>query len=128
MSGGNFPRRIDAERDDAPPDGAPLGGTKAEATQRLQVGLAGLGSMVLLIGLASVLGQQADITEDASVPDAAPTTEPTETAQQRDPLADAGIVPEIPVEPAAEELEEPADLDLDVVEDTPADADAATDE
>ena len=32
-----------------PPEAAPLGGTKAEATQRLQVGLFGLGSMVLLV-------------------------------------------------------------------------------
>lgn len=86
--------------DEAPPAGAPLGGTKEEATQRLQVGLAGLGSMVLLVGLASVLGNQADLAEEAAVPDAAPTTEPTEASPQRDPLADAGIVPDIPADPS----------------------------
>lgn len=66
--------------------------------QRLQVGLFGLGSMVLLIGLASVIGSQADLTEERAVPEAAPTTEPTAAAPQRDPLADAGIVPDIPAD------------------------------
>lgn len=78
--------------------GQPLaGGTKAESNQRLQIGLFGLGSMVLLIGLATIIGNQADLTQESSVPQAAPTTEPTEAATQRDPLADAGIVP-LPVE------------------------------
>jgi hypothetical protein len=84
---------------EAPPEGAPLGGTRAEAMQRLQVGLFGLGSMILLIGLASIIGSQADLARETSVPDAAPTTEPTVAAPQRDPLADAGIVPDIPAEP-----------------------------
>ena len=107
MAGGKFTRRVNAVKasrqgsseGETPPEGAPLGGTRAEAQQRLQVGLAGLGSMVLLIGLASALGNQADINEELAVPDAAPTTEPTEAPPQRDPLADAGIVPEIPPEP-----------------------------
>ncbi|WP_206742020.1 hypothetical protein [Erythrobacter longus] len=90
---------MDAAKDDAPLDGAPLGGTKAEATQRLQIGLFGLVSMVLLIGLATIIGNQADRTQESAVPDAAPTTEPAETSQQRDPLASAGIVPDIPAEP-----------------------------
>jgi len=85
-------------------------GNKAEATQRLQVGLFGLGSMVLLVGLASILGSQADLAEEAAVPDAAPTTEPTEAAPQRDPLADAGIVPDIPAEPEPEPDPEVADV------------------
>ena len=99
MTGGKFTRRISGDPDEAPPEGAPLGGTKAEAAQRLQVGIVGLGSMVLLIGLASILGSQADRAEEAAVPDAAPTTEPTVAAPQRDPLADAGIVPDIAAEP-----------------------------
>lgn len=105
MTGGKFTGRLTkhagTQEGEAPPEGAPLGGTNAEASKRLQVGLAGLGSMVLLIGLASVLGNQADLTEEGSVPEAAPTTEPTDTVPQRDPLADAGIVPEIPAEPSA---------------------------
>lgn len=107
MTGGKFQRHINAAQSgtaegDAPPEGAPLGGTKAEATQRLQIGLFGLGSMVLLIGLATVIGNQADLTQESAVPEAAPTTEPTDVAPQRDPLADAGIVPDIPAEPVPE--------------------------
>ena len=37
------------------------------------------------------------------MPDAAPTTEPTAPPPQRDPLADAGVVPDIPVDPATVE-------------------------
>lgn len=104
MTTGKFQAHIDAAKDGAPLDGAaldgaPLGGTKAEATQRLQIGLFGLVSMVLLIGLATIIGNQADRTQQSAVPDAAPTTEPVETSQQRDPLASAGIVPDIPAEP-----------------------------
>lgn len=125
MTGGNITRRLadrsGTEDGEAAPESAPLGGTKAEATQRLQVGLAGLGSMVLLIGLASVLGNQADLTEELAVPEAAPTTEPSDAAPQRDPLADAGIVPEIPSEPAIEPEEGRVDdLPDPVVEDAQA--------
>lgn len=107
MAVGKFTRRglqaqetlADADEGDAPLGSAPLGGNRAEAAQRLQIGLFGIGAMVLLIGLANILGNQADLTEEGAVPDAAPTTEPTAAPAQRDPLADAGIVPEIPAEP-----------------------------
>ncbi|GMN03210.1 hypothetical protein [Erythrobacter sp. MTPC3] len=82
------------------PENAPLGGTRAEALQRLQVGLFGIFAMMLLVGLASIIGSQAELTEAEAVPDAAPTTEPTEAAPQRDPLVDAGVVPDIPTEPS----------------------------
>lgn len=95
---------------DAPPRGAPLGGTDVEAAHRLQIGLAGLGSMVLLIALASVLGNQADLAEENSVPEAAPTTEPEETAPKRDPLADAGIVPDVSAEPSPSPTATPQDV------------------
>ena len=134
MTGGKFTRRvIEARRsasrvDDeasgggAALDAAPLGGTKAEAAQRLQIGLFGLGAMVLLVGLAGVLGNQANLTEESAVPEAAPTTEPSAATPQRDPLADAGIVPEIPAEepvPAPEEGQ---------VEDLPLSAGAAAED
>ncbi len=93
-----------------PPRGAPLGGTDAEAAQRLQIGLAGIGSMVLLVGLASVLGNQADLAEERAVPEAAPTTEPTAANPQRDPLADAGIVPDLPADPAPGPTAAPQDV------------------
>ena len=129
MASGKFTRRVremqETSEGEAPPEGALLGGTRAEAQQRLQVGLAGLGSMVLLIGLASALGNQADINEELAVPDAAPTTEPTEAPPQRDPLADAGIVPEIPPEPSPTPGEgQVEDLPSAVVEDAQAPADA----
>ena len=101
-----------ASGEDKAPRDAPLGGTRAEALQRLQVGVTGLAAMVLVIGVASIIGGQADIAEEAAVPDAAPTTEPTAAPPQRDPLADAGVVPDIPSEPLLEpdEIEETESL------------------
>jgi len=77
---------------------APLGGTREQAAQRLQIGLSGLLVMVLVIGLATVFTQRAQDVEEVSVPNAAATTEPVEEVTQEDPLADAGVVPDIPVE------------------------------
>ncbi len=96
-------RSSEAER-----DGVPLGGTRDEAMQRLQVGLSGLAAMVLLVGLASVIQGRAQSIDDSAVPEAAPTTEPVETPQQTDPLADAGVVPDIPAEPEPTPTQEPA--------------------
>lgn len=94
------------------------GGSKAESTQRLQIGLFGLGSMVLLIGLATIIGNQADLTQESSVPQAAPTTEPTEAPTQSNPLADAGVVPNLPVETStAEEGQVVEDLPDSAIED-----------
>lgn len=76
------------------------GQARAEAVQRLQVGLFGIGAMVLLVGLASIIGGQADLAEELAVPEAAPTTEPTATPAQANPLADAGVVPDIAAEPS----------------------------
>ncbi len=78
---------------------APLAGTRAERIQRLQFGLAGIGAMVLIVGMADVVSTRAQLTQAEAVPEAAPTVEPTETAAPRDPLADAGVVPELPAEP-----------------------------
>ncbi|MEP5937176.1 MAG: hypothetical protein ABJ239_02510 [Erythrobacter sp.] len=95
--------------DDAEPASVPLGGTRSEAMQRLQVGVAGIGAMILLVGLANVLQNRAELSEAMSVPDAAPTTEPSAPPPQRDPLADAGLVPDMPAEAVPEE-QEPAIL------------------
>lgn len=78
---------------------APLSGTRAERIQRLQIGLFGIGSMVLLVALADVVISRAEQTKAAAVPEAAPTVQPTETPAPRDPLVDAGVVPELPAEP-----------------------------
>jgi hypothetical protein len=77
----------------------PAGEARAEAIQRLQVGLFGIGAMVLLVGLASIIGSQADQADEAAVPEAAPTTEPVAPSEGANPLADAGVVPDIAAEP-----------------------------
>ncbi len=80
---------------------APLDGTRAERVQRVQIGVFGLVAMLLLVGLADIVITRAQETQAASVPEAAPTTAPIETPAPRDPLADAGVVPELPPEPEA---------------------------
>lgn len=78
----------------APP---PLAGTRKQRVQRLQIGLIGLGAVLLLVGLANIIisnvtDNQAIVAEDlppvtsGDVPPPAP----------RDPLADAGVVPDLP--------------------------------
>lgn len=105
--------RADGE-DGSAPDAMPLGGSRAEAVQRLQIGLFGIGAMILLVGLAGIIGGQADLVEQAAVPDAAPTTEPGTAPPQRDPLADAGVVPDIPAEPTPSAAPDPAQRSGDV--------------
>jgi hypothetical protein len=79
---------------------APLGGTRAQAMQRLQIGLFGLASTVLMIGLAQIIMNQAREAEALVVPEAAPTVAPTQAAPTpaSDPLADAGVGPDTPGE------------------------------
>ena len=75
------------------------GRTRAEGVQRLQAGLVGIGAMVLLVGLASIIGGQAERNDELAVPEAAPTTEPSTAPAEANPLADAGVVPDIAAEP-----------------------------
>ena len=88
------------ETEGLPEDTSSAAETRAEAMQRLQVGLFGIGAMVLLVGLASIIGGQADKNEVLAVPEAAPTTEPEPKPAQANPLADAGVVPDIADEPS----------------------------
>lgn len=81
---------------------------RAEALHRLQIGLAGIGAMVLLIGLATVIMERAQLTEASSVPDAAATVAPAGPAPQNDPLAEAGVVPDMPAQGEPENAQEPA--------------------
>ena len=78
---------------DEPPI-APLSGTRSQAVQRLQIGLFGLAAMVLLVGLANIIIDNAERNEARVVPEAAPTVaaEPN-AAPVSDPLAEAGVVP-----------------------------------
>ena len=79
-----------------------LGGTRAQAMQRLQVGVFGLATMVLLIALAQIIMNQAREAEAFVVPEAASTVAPSATpTPASDPLADAGVGPDLPAEPEA---------------------------
>ncbi|MGY6552782.1 MAG: hypothetical protein ACXIT4_12965 [Erythrobacter sp.] len=80
---------------------------RAEAVQRVQVGVFGIAAMLLLVGLASIIGSRADKTDASAVPDAAPTTEPRSAPAPGNPLADAGVVPDIPAEPTSAPLVDP---------------------
>lgn len=80
---------------------APLGGTRAEAMRRLQIGVLGVVAVLLLIGLASVIKDRAAQTETTTVAGAAATSSPGTATAAADPLAEAGVVPDIPASPTA---------------------------
>ncbi|UIP06495.1 hypothetical protein LY632_12505 [Erythrobacter sp. SDW2] len=68
-----------------------------EVAHRLQVGLIGLGAMILLVGVADMIMTRAQQTEQAAVPEAAATVEPAPTPDQNnDALEAAGVVPDLP--------------------------------
>ncbi|NTZ42196.1 hypothetical protein G7A66_03625 [Altererythrobacter sp. SALINAS58] len=103
---------------------APLGGTRAQAMQRLQVGVAGLIAMLLLIGLASIITQWAEETGRAAVPEAVATVA-APPAPTSDPLADAGVVPDMPAGPTPAPTTVPSPLTgAPIVIETPGDPDA----
>lgn len=90
----------------APPGGqsgtvpqVPLGGSRAEALRRLQMGAVGVVAVLLLVGLASVIKDRAAQTETTSVAGAAATSAPGAATTAADPLAEAGVVPEMPAGP-----------------------------
>lgn len=82
------------------PRPVPLGGTRAESMQRLQVGASLLLGIILIVGLANVIEERAKQSDQAAVPEAAATIAATEAAAPaNDPLADAGVVPDLPAAP-----------------------------
>lgn len=88
---------------------SPTAGARLQSINRLQIGLAGLATMILLIGLAQVIYDRAQLSEADTVPASASTMAPTEPAPvQNDPLAEAGVVPDLPAEPAGQPPQEPA--------------------
>jgi hypothetical protein len=91
-------------------DVSTVGLARSEAVHRLQVGFFGIGAMVLLVGLASIIGGQAERNDQLAVPEAAPTTEPSAAPVQANPLADAGVVPDIVAEPSPSPSLAPLDL------------------
>ena len=87
---------------------APLAGTRSQSMQRLQIGLFGLAAMILLVSLANIILDSAESNEARVVPEAAPTVNAGNgAAQVSDPLADAGVVPDMPS--ASQTAPEPAD-------------------
>src|SRR5690606_8099320 len=85
-----------------------LSGTRAQAIQRLQVGLSGLAAMVLLVGLANVIlataqQNQAEVVPESVTPLQSERQEPPPAASN--PLADAGVVPNMPAETAPVRVE-----------------------
>lgn len=76
-----------------------LAGTRAQSIQRLQIGLSGLAAMVLLVGLATVIMDRARQTEAGAVPEAASTAAVEAAPSVNDPLADAGVAPDVVAPP-----------------------------
>ncbi|MFN3989823.1 MAG: hypothetical protein ACK4IS_06155 [Erythrobacter sp.] len=96
-----------AEGGNAAETSGPASLDRAAGIQRLQVGLFGIAAMVLLVGLASIIGSQADRADEAAVPDAAPTTEPRVIMPGTNAAPDALVVPDIPTEPSPAPLLDP---------------------
>ncbi|MCB2046554.1 MAG: hypothetical protein H6915_09240 [Novosphingobium sp.] len=75
---------------------------RAEVMKRLQIGLVGLGAMLLMVALANVVMDRAKESDATTVPEAAATVEAKpSTPAVADPLVDVGVVPEMPAAPAA---------------------------
>lgn len=94
--------QIESAASDAQSGGAfpqPRGGTRrAEAVQRLQIGLFGLGAMLLIVALANIIMERAKETEAATVSPVAPMIDvPPPPVPLNDPLVDAGVVPDVPL-------------------------------
>jgi len=95
---------LSAEAPDAATPAAPPTRWRAHAVQRVQIGLVGLAAMVLLVGLANIIISNARQNQAQVVPEAAPTVAPQQQAAPvSDPLADAGVLPDLPAEEAREE-------------------------
>ena len=77
----------------------PLAGTRSQSLQRLQIGLAGLAAMVLLVGVANVIVERVKQTDAATVPEAAASVAANPAPVANDPLADAGVAPDVAASP-----------------------------
>lgn len=87
-----------ASREELP--GGPLGGTRSEAMRRLQMGGIGIVGVVVLIGLASIIENRAKQTDSTVVAEAIASPSAAPTTPAADPLAQAGVVPEMPASPS----------------------------
>ena len=75
---------------------------RAQAVHRLQVGLFGLAGMLLLVGLANIIMDRAMISDDATTASSAAAAAAAKVSPEgtqtpaNDPLADIGVVPDMP--------------------------------
>ena len=76
---------------------------RAQAVHRMQVGLFGLAGMLLLVGLANIIMDRALLGDDATAASSAAaasaakvTPEGAAASPANDPLADIGVVPDMP--------------------------------
>ncbi|MFC3102060.1 hypothetical protein [Altererythrobacter lauratis] len=86
-----------ARRDDAAEASLaqPLAGTRRQRIQRLQFGVFGLAAVLLMVGLANII--IASVQENrAALPEELPPVQNEDVPRPRDPLANAGVVPELP--------------------------------
>jgi hypothetical protein len=80
---------------------------RAQAIHRLQVGLFGLAGMLLLVGLANIIMDRARLGEDAAAALSPAAADPSGGAvaaganAASDPLADIGVVPDLPAASAS---------------------------
>jgi hypothetical protein len=90
-----LPQLLRPAAEEAQPAPSPVNG--GEVVHRLQVGLIGLGAMVLLVGVADMIMTRAQQTELSAVPEAAATVEPeAATGEANNALEAAGVVPDLP--------------------------------
>lgn len=66
---------------------------RAEAVQRLQVGLFGLAAMLLLVALANIVMDRARLADSAAGASTNAHAAGASTAANTDPLADIGVIP-----------------------------------
>lgn len=90
-----LPQLLRPAAEEAQPAPAPV--NEGEVAHRLQVGLIGLGAMVLLVGVADMIMTRAQESEQAAVPEAAATVEPAASpGPNNNALEAAGVVPDLP--------------------------------
>jgi hypothetical protein len=80
---------------------------RAEAVQRMQVGLFGLAAMLLLVALANIIMERARLADAAAgITSSAHVAGPV-SGNSSDPLADIGVIPS-PADPATPRAHPPA--------------------
>ncbi len=89
-------------RSDSEAESFPLLGTRRQRVQRLQIGIFGLATMVVLVALADIIISSAEENRTGVAEDMPPVTnEDLPPPPPRDPLVEAGVVPNLPVDGAA---------------------------